>query len=121
MRGWRRPVLLRQIFRRMDKQLDRAKSRDADAVLHWEIGGRPDGEVDRWQVVIRDGHARAGRKLDEEPTVKLMLDGDQFLRLVTGLATAPELFLSGKLRVEGDLMMAAGLAGLFRIPQAASG
>jgi putative sterol carrier protein len=42
----------------------------------------------------------------------------EFLKLVTGNASAPLLFMSGKLKVAGDLGFAAGLTSLFNIPKA---
>ena len=43
----------------------------------------------------------------------------EFLRLVTGTASGPELFMTGRLTIEGDMMFAAQVAGMFTIPQAA--
>jgi hypothetical protein len=37
---------------------------------------------------------------------------------VTDLASGPPLFLTGKLRLEGDVMLASRLTGFFRIPTA---
>jgi putative sterol carrier protein len=41
-----------------------------------------------------------------------------FLRLVSGNANGPMLFMSGKLKIEGDLMFASTMTSLFRIPKA---
>lgn len=41
-----------------------------------------------------------------------------FLKLVTGNAEGPMLFLRGKLKIDGDLMTAARLTDLFAIPRA---
>jgi putative sterol carrier protein len=120
MRGWKRPILTRRIFKAMEHEFDPKKGQGVEAVIHWEIGGRGDGGVDRWQVVIEDGRCRAARKLDRESTVTIKLDGVQFLELVTGIASGPELFMNGKLKIEGDLMLAARLASLFRVPQPAT-
>jgi putative sterol carrier protein len=53
-----------------------------------------------------------------EPSVTLKLGAVPFLKLVTGNADGPSLFLSGKLKIEGDLILAARLPGLFEIPRA---
>ena len=39
-----------------------------------------------------------------------------FLRLVTGNAPGPMLFMNGRLTIEGDMMFAASAAALFTIP-----
>ena len=54
------------------------------------------------------------------PRVTLTLDGVDFLRIVTGNASGPMLFMSGKLKIEGDLMFAAQIPAMFTIPGVAS-
>lgn len=115
MRGPQRRVLLAAIFKGMARQFDRKKGADVDVVIHWEIG-RPGGGADRFQLTIADGRARAGRKLDHEARMTIKVDSERFLELVAGVVSGPELYMSGKVRIEGDLMFAAQLQGLFRLP-----
>ena len=119
MRGWTRPILLRRIFKAMESEFDADQGQGVDAVMHWEIGGREDGEVDRWQVVIENGRCHAARRLDRDATITIKLESLQFLELVTGIASGPELFMSGKLKMEGDVLLAARLTSLFRVPSRA--
>lgn len=120
MGGWQRAIVMRRIFKTMEREFDPEKAANVDVVIRWEISGRDDGGVDRWQVVIADGRCRASRKLDREPTVTIKLDGVPFLELVTGITSGPELFMSGKLKVEGNVMVATQVATYFRIPQPAA-
>ena len=41
-----------------------------------------------------------------------------FVRLVTGGTNGPKLFLLGRLKIEGDLLLAARVPGFFVIPRA---
>ncbi len=116
--GRRRRLVLDAIFRQMPKRLDREKARDVEAVVDWKIGGRPDGGVDHYQLVIEEGRCRSTRRPSRPPRATLHMDVVELLRLAGGTAQGPELFMSGKLRVEGDLMFTATLASLFRIPKA---
>ena len=116
LRGPQRRLVLRQIFRTMQRSFDRERGRDVDAVLRWEIAGAGE-RADRWQVAIAEGRCRASRRLDREPTITIRLDGPTFLELVTGTSPPPALFMSGRLRVEGDPMFAARLTSLFRVPR----
>lgn len=54
----------------------------------------------------------------QDPRVTLTLNGIDFLRLVTGNASGPMMFMSGKLKIEGDLMFSAQIQAMFRIPDA---
>ncbi len=49
--------------------------------------------------------------------VSFTIGGGDFLKLVTGNAAGPTLFMSGKLKIKGDLMFAASAASLFTIPK----
>jgi putative sterol carrier protein len=118
MRGWRRQGILRQVFFGMPRSLDRQAAGDLAAVVEYRIRGRRDGGADRYQLSIEQGRARARRGGDATPTVALELDPVPFLHLVSGVATGPELFMRGRLQIDGDLMLATQLPSLFRIPQA---
>jgi putative sterol carrier protein len=117
MRSEFRAAILDEIFKRMEEHFDPSRAADVDAVIHWEITGGPDGAVDRYEVVIRNASCHASRAINESSRVKFTIDGVQFLKLVTGNASGPGLFVQGKLKVGGDLMFAARVAGLFAIPK----
>jgi putative sterol carrier protein len=54
-----------------------------------------------------------------EPRATIVMDGADFLKLVTGNSNPVMAFITGKLKIRGDLGFAAQLPGLFRIPSAA--
>jgi putative sterol carrier protein len=117
--GWRRPLVLGGIFRQMPKRLNRDKAKSVDAAVDWKIGrGSAGGDEDHYQVLIKEGKGRVTRKPTEAPRATIHVDAVDFLRLAAGTAQGPELFMSGKLRIEGDIMFTAQLASLFRIPAA---
>jgi putative sterol carrier protein len=114
MSGPLRDQIEAEVFRRMEQHFRGGSG--ADAVIHWRITGRPDGGEDHWEAVIHDGKCVTSSKPSSEPRVTLKLDGVDFLRLVTGNANGPMLFMSGKLKIEGDLMFSAQIQSMFRIP-----
>jgi putative sterol carrier protein len=120
MRTEMREVILEGIFQRMPERLHRDRARDVDAVIEWRIGGRPDGGHDTYQVRIANGTCAVSRGADQgKPRVTFRLGGAEFLRLISGAASGPMLFLTGKLKIRGDLMFAAGVQSLFVLPGAA--
>ena len=114
--GWRRPLVLAGIFHQMPRRLDRTKARGVEAVVDWKIRGASGGGVDHRQLTIHDGSCRVTRRPEAPPRATLELDPVDFLRLAGGVAQGPELFMTGKLRIEGDLMFTAKLPSLFRVP-----
>ena len=118
MAGPMRGQILAEIFRRMAEHFRADTARDTDAVIHWRIGGREDEEHDRFETVIANGKCEAHEGYEhDEARVTFTVGGADFLRLVTGNAAGPMLFMSGKLKIKGDLMFAASAASLFTIPK----
>jgi putative sterol carrier protein len=118
-----RDRILDRVFEQMAEHLDPGTSREAEAVVEWRITGRPDGGHDRYQVAIQRGTCAVTRDGDMEATVVYTIGPVEFIRLVTGNASGPELFMSGRLTVEGDLMLAAMVQSWFRqpVPPASAG
>jgi putative sterol carrier protein len=116
MSGPQRETALREIFARMAEHLDPNKAKGHDAVVHFQILGRPDGGYDEFEVVVKDGKCEVTQTPTEEPRVTLKVEPVAFLKLITSQKSGPELFMTGKLKIEGDLMFAPQIASLFRIP-----
>jgi putative sterol carrier protein len=109
-----RDQILEEIFNRMEEHFRPGGAQHA--VIHWRIAGRADGGEDHWEVVIKEGACTTSRDPASEPRVTLALDGVDFLKLVTGNANGPMMFMSGKLKIEGDLMFSTQIQSMFTIP-----
>jgi len=111
-----RDLILSQIFAQMAEHLDPDKARAAEAVIEWRIGGRDDGDHDRYQVIVTRGTCTIERDGGHEASAVFTIGPVEFLRLVTGNVNGPELFMTGRITVEGDLMLAAIAESWFRVP-----
>ena len=116
MHGPQREAALTEIFNRMAEHLDRERAKGHDAVVRFEILDRPDGGHDEFEVTIHDGTCEVSRTPNKDPRVTLKIQPVPFLKLITNQASGPGLFMTGKLKIEGDLMYAPQIASLFRIP-----
>lgn len=110
--------VLDEIFRRMAADFRPERAGKSSAVIHWVIGDRADGGEDVVQTVIADGTHRVSDNADDEPRVTLKAGFVNFLKLVSGNANGMTMFMTRKLRVEGDLGFATNLMNLFNIPKA---
>ncbi|HEX6115860.1 MAG TPA: SCP2 sterol-binding domain-containing protein [Solirubrobacterales bacterium] len=111
-----RPTILREIFSRMEAHFRSEQAGDVEAVIHWRIGGGPNDSENHFEVVVRAGALTYTDEPAEEPRVTFKMDGATFLKLVTGNASGPMLFMTGKLKIEGDMMFAPQVQSLFKIP-----
>ena len=113
-----RDHVLGEIFRRMEKHFRPEKAGSTGAVIHWCVGDRPDGGVDTYETVIESGVCATNRPPRREPRVTITLGGAEFLSLVSGNANPVLMFMTGKLKLKGDIGLAANLTNLFDIPKA---
>jgi putative sterol carrier protein len=118
MKSENRGLILDQIFERMGEHVKADAAKAVDAVVLWKITGRPDGGEDLYEVVLKGGTATVNKESTQPPRVTFTLDGVDFLKLVTSNVQGPELFMTGKLKLEGDMMFAATMPALFTIPNA---
>ncbi|KAK7952272.1 uncharacterized protein PG986_008000 [Apiospora aurea] len=74
------------------------------------------GETDSWHIDLKEkGTVEKG--LGNKPTVTLMLSDEDFGKLVTGQGNAQRLFMSGKLKIKGDVMKATKMEPILKKAQ----
>lgn len=115
--GQRRDEILHGLLRRMPEALRADVARGTEAVVHWSIGGRPDGRYDVHQMVISDGRCVLSAQPDQQPKLTLTLAAVDFVHLVTGNARAVMLVMKGKLKTRGDIGLTAKFPNLFQTPK----
>lgn len=119
-----RPVILEEIFERMPAFVNGRKAAGVQITVGFRLTGRPDGEVDRYVLRLRDGQATvlAGPAADavgrEDRHATVTCEAADFLRLVTGHLSAVSGVLRGQLKVRGDKAAALRLNAAFDIPTA---
>ncbi|KAK0728438.1 SCP2 sterol-binding domain-containing protein [Lasiosphaeria miniovina] len=74
------------------------------------------GETDSWHIDLKN-KGTVGKGLGEKPTVTLQLSEADFGSLVAGKANAQRLFMSGKLKIKGDVMKATKLDPILKKAQ----
>jgi putative sterol carrier protein len=112
-----RALLLEEIFGRWPDQFDPARASGVNAVIEWQITN-PEGGEDRWQIEIRDGACSAVRDGGADPDVTFRVGPVDFVKLIAGAESGPKLFVFGRLKISGNLMLAARVQSFFRQPQA---
>ncbi|MFZ0040140.1 MAG: SCP2 sterol-binding domain-containing protein [Solirubrobacteraceae bacterium] len=121
MRSPARKPLLDAIFWQMPKQVDAAAAADVNTSIRWCITGRGDGGMDVYQLELEAGQARIIRGEDgPEPRLTITMDGVEFLRLVSGNSDPMQAYFKGRIQLAGDIMIAAQLAQIFKLPGAGS-
>jgi putative sterol carrier protein len=113
-----RQDILDDVFRRMAERVDPDRARDVTTVVHWKIYDRPGGGYDHYEVMLEGGTCTVSESPSREAAITLKMKPADFLKLVSGNASGPTMFMTGKLKLEGDVMLASRLTSMFRIPKA---
>jgi len=104
--------VLDEVFRRMEVHFRADRAGATRAVVHFHV------LEDAYEAIIEDATCVINKGVTREARAVVTLTPADFLKLATGNASAPVLFMTGKLKVKGDLGFAAGFMSLFNIPKA---
>ncbi len=109
-----RPLVIDGITEQMAA---RVRPDATDAVIHWKVLDRPGGGYDHVEIVLHGGKGERSAEATREPDVTFKVGPVDFLRLVTGTANGPMMFMTGRLKIDGNLMLAARVQGFFEVPE----
>ena len=106
--------VLDKVFAGMSASFNPEKAAGQQAVVQYEITA-PDGSHE-FAMRIADGRCEIEQGRAESPRVSLRIGLADFLRLITGAANGMQLFMTGKLKVSGDLFFAQTYQSWFDRP-----
>ena len=110
---------LREIFLRMERLFRPETAGSLKALIRWKVEGGPTDGTSVFETAIADGRCVATEGASEaEPRVTLALSDVEFLKLVSGNGNPVTMFVMRKIKIGGDVGLAAGLTRLFDIPKA---
>jgi putative sterol carrier protein len=107
--------VLDQVFAGMSESFSAAKAGGQQATVQYEISA-PDG-THEYAMRIADGRCEIDKGRAESPRVTIRIALADFLRLITGNANGMQLFMTGKLKVSGDLFFAQTYQSWFDRPE----
>jgi putative sterol carrier protein len=111
-----RRVVLEGIFWQMPQHIDRKAVRTVDATIRWRITTDED-ITEVYELVLKDGRVRSRRGESEgDATVTITLSAAEFVKLATGNSDPMQAYFKGRIKLAGDIMLAARLQIMFRIP-----
>jgi putative sterol carrier protein len=107
--------VLDKVFAGMSESFSAAKAGGQQATVQYEISA-PDG-THEYAMRIADGRCEIDKGRAESPRVTIRIALADFLRLITGNANGMQLFMTGKLKVSGDLFFAQTYQSWFDRPE----
>jgi putative sterol carrier protein len=99
------------IFEEMAKRFLPEKASGRTAVIEYDINLADGTEI--YQLDVAGGACTVSKGAAKEASVALTLAAPDFLRLITGKLNGVNAFMSGKLKLKGDMMLAQTMQGWF--------
>lgn len=119
MRGEHRVPILDAIFGRFPELFRPDKAAGTQGTIQFRVTGGPDDHPsDTYEIVVDDGTCVVSDAPGESYDVSLMLAPPEFIKMATGRGNPTMLVMRGKIKVKGDIALAAKFPSLFDIPKA---
>ena len=98
-----------EYFNELAAKVNKDKVKGMNAVYQWDITGDNGG---KWHVILKDDDVQVGGGQAENPNITLTLEVQNFMDLVTGKLNGQMAFLTGKLKIQGDMTLAMKLQSI---------
>ena len=98
----------KMIFDAMVKRFDANAADDMDAVFQFELE-----DADDHYVIVSNGSCELAQGEHDNPTVTLSMDSETLEAVMAGELDGMEAFMEGKIRADGDIMLATKLTEIF--------
>ena len=99
-----------EIVQTMQSKFNAAAAAGLDLVFQFNI---EDGE--NYALIVKDGTCAVEQGENANANVTLIMDSETFKGIATGETDGMQAFMGGKLRAEGDMMLAMKLSELFPV------
>src|SRR5208283_2961386 len=103
-------IKVEEIFNSMKERFRSEGAKDVDAVFGYDIE-----DEGKWKLIVKNDEMKIEKTDDLSGCVAIMkVDGETFVGVNTGKVDATNAFMSGKVKVEGDLGAFGKTGKLFR-------
>lgn len=102
---------VKETFDQMPSRFRPDRAGATSAVIQYDVSGEGGGT---WHAVIKDGTCAVSEGAATSPNLTLQIAAQDWLDMLSGKQAAQMLFMSGKLKVKGDMGLAMKLGSMFQ-------
>jgi putative sterol carrier protein len=103
---------VKETFEAMPERFRSDKAAGVNAVIQYDIAGDQGGT---WHAVIKDGACSVQSGPAPSPNLTLNMSAQDWLDMIAGKLSGQMAFMSGKLKVKGDMGLAMKLGSIFQV------
>ncbi|WP_257296272.1 SCP2 sterol-binding domain-containing protein [Endozoicomonas sp. YOMI1] len=97
-----------EIIESMKTRFDSDAAAGIDEIFQFDIE-----DADTYHLIIKDGSLDIVAGAHDDPSVTLIMDSETMAGVMSGEIDGMQAFMMGKLRAEGNMMLATKLGALF--------
>ena len=102
---------VKEVFDKVSQAFNADAAKGLDAIFQFDITGENGGI---WHVAVRNGVCEVQQGKAASPTVTLTMASDTWLGMVNKQINGIQAFMTGKLKLNGDMLLAQRIPDLFR-------
>ena len=103
---------VKETFEAMPARFRSDKAAGTSAVIQYDVSGEGGGT---WHAVIKDGACTISEGPTSTPNLTLQMSAQDWLDMLSGKQSGQMLFMSGKLKIKGDMGLAMKLGSMFQM------
>jgi putative sterol carrier protein len=103
---------VKETFEAMPTKFRADKAVGTNATIQYDVSGTDGGT---WHATIKDGACAVQEGAATNPNLTLQISAQDWLDMIVGKQSGQMLFMSGKLKVKGDMGLAMKLGSLFSV------
>ena len=102
-----------EIFKEMPANLNADAAKGMNSTIQFNLSGDNGGS---WYVTIKDGKAEVSQGTASAPNMTLSMTAQDYVDMTMGKLNGQMAFMSGKLKISGDMGLAMKMQSLFKRP-----
>ena len=106
---------VKEIFSQMPANINADAAKGMSSVIQFNLTGDGGGS---YYIQIKDGAATVGEGSHASPNMTMTIAAADYVDLITGKLNGQMAFMSGKLKIAGDMGLAMKMQTLFKRPTA---
>ncbi len=101
---------IRRMMADMPAAFNPEKAEGVNAVIQYNLTGEGGSQ---WQSRIAGGVCTVEEGVAENPTLTITMDANDYVEMMAGRLDGMQAFMTGKIKVSGDIMLASRLMTFF--------
>jgi putative sterol carrier protein len=104
---------VKEIFNQMAANLNADAAKGMNSVIQFNLSGDGGGN---YHVIIKDGACTVSEGAHASPNMTMTMAAQDYVDMITGKLNGQMAFMSGKLKIAGDMGLAMKMQSLFKRP-----